>query len=81
MKKIFLLLLISFTFFGCAESDSIVKCYAAVQNAYPNCSIYRLPRHNYTYIVTDTCGMVLYVETMSIDNTKITSEIIISRGK
>lgn len=62
---------------SCGEAYDKAKCYESVQSRYPKATIFQLPRDDFKYIVIDTCGNVMYVETLDNKTTKITSEIIV----
>lgn len=79
ITAICLYLVIAAGFFTSCKSDATdkVKCYEQVQIKYPSATIFALPKNDYKYVVVDTCGKVMYVETMDNKTPNVTMEIVI----
>ncbi len=73
MKKIIFtittLLLIS-----CGDGWDNKKCHQSVQEHYPDCSIFPIPDQKYRFLVIDSLGKILYIETMG-DDLSLTTKI------
>lgn len=60
-----------------SDASDKLKCYEQVQIKYPEATIFALPKNDYKYIVVDTCGKVMYVETMDNKTPNVTAEIVV----
>lgn len=82
MKQTIIALLFTLCFVGCDDNDTDTgMCMQGVKIHYVNNkSVFLLPGHSFKFIVVDSNGAVLYVETMGKWN-EITKELVIEKAK
>lgn len=73
MKKLLLILGITFTITSCVDTSQ--RCMENVQKAYPKGFVWKVTGQTEEFIVVDSCGAVYDVRTMNISNNLISSTI------
>lgn len=78
-KAFFILLVSGWLFSSCDDNGAAdtLKCYEQVQKKYPKSTIFPLPKDKYKYVVVDSIGNIMYVETMDGKSPNVTSEVFI----
>jgi hypothetical protein len=80
MKKIILILCV-LALTACGDATDPMACWESVARTYPGSDVAVIPGHNYRFIVRKPNGSIIYVETMSISDTKVTTAFTAFDGK
>lgn len=83
MRKIivgFVLTIIVCFCVGCGDAYDNTACYYSVVKAYPDCKVYILPKSEYRFVAVKG-NKIIYVTTLNLTNTDITSTYVLQKGE